>query len=70
MGFACMSAYLTLLGWVNLAALTYLYKAFNRCNALQSLLRSKIFNVCIQGFRGLVGGWPKDGTENRQPMAG
>lgn len=51
MGFACMSADLHLLGWVKLELLAYLYKAFSRCDALQSLLRLKIFHICIQDFR-------------------
>ena len=57
MAIACMSAHLALLGWVRLAALAYLYKAFSSWDALHSLLRSKIFDICIQGFRGLFGGW-------------
>ena len=39
MGLACMLTHLHSLGWVKLEVLAYLYKAFSRCDALQSLLR-------------------------------
>ena len=69
MGFACMSADLHLLGWVKLELLAYLYKAFSRCDALQSLLRSKIFHICIQDFWDSNEGWLKGQRENRQSIA-
>ena len=69
MGVACMSAYLHLLGWVKPELLAYLYKAFSRRDALQSLLRSKIFHICIQGFRDSNEGRLKGRRENRQSIA-